>query len=96
MPAEKKPLAPSEAIKLLDLLISDDAFRAQFQKAPSEALARINPEVAEACRDCCMPGPLASVESMLQAREHLIRQVAEQAMFSLPFCFTDAGQKPLP
>lgn len=96
MPVEKKPLAPAEAIKLLDLLINDSAFRAQFQEAPSEALARINPELAEACHDCCMPGPLASIESMSQAREHLALQLTEQAMFSLPFCFTDAGQKPLP
>lgn len=94
MSAQKTPLTPAEAVMLLDLLINDDAFRAEFQQAPSQALARVNPELAKASHDCCMPGQLASVESLLQTREQLALQLTEQAMFSLPFCFVDGGQKP--
>lgn len=94
MSIEKKPLPLADAITLLDRLIGDEAFRAKFQQAPSEALAQINIDASQATRDCYLPGPLASIEVLVNTREQLTRQLTEQAMFSVPYCFIDGAQKP--
>ncbi|WP_312252292.1 NHLP-related RiPP peptide [Stenotrophomonas sp.] len=80
-------LSPEQALQLLDLLSSDDAFRAVFHETPAKALGAIAPDVAEACRDCSTQGPLASKEEFAQARDRLVERLTADAVFRVPHCF---------
>lgn len=94
MSNEKNPLSLADAVALLDLLTSDEAFRATFQADPAAALAQVSPEAAAAAVECSMPGVLAPVEVLAEAREQLIEQFTKKAMFSLPHCFIDGSAAP--
>lgn len=96
MSNDKAPLSLSDAVTLLDLLTQDEAFRAAFQADPAAALARVSPEAAAGAAKCAMPGTLASVKALAEAREQLIEQFTAQAMFTLPHCFIDASTRPKP
>lgn len=96
MSNEKAPLSLSDAVTLLDLLTTDEAFRAAFQADPATALARVSPEASAAAAKCAMAGTLAPVEALSEAREQLIEQFTSQAMFTLPHCFIDASTRPKP
>lgn len=80
-------LSPEQALQLLDLLSSDDAFRSEFHASPGKALERIAPEVAAACRSCETQGPLATKEEFQQERERLAARLSAKAIFRVPHCF---------
>ncbi len=87
MSDEKKPLSTEDAVKLLDLLASDDAFREIFSQDPAQALQSISPAAAES-GNCCLPGgPLASKEEFQQSRDQLLQHLAANAAFYVPHCF---------
>jgi len=94
MPTEKKPLSLADALKLFDLLTTDEAFRAAFQASPAEALVQVSADATEAAVDCSMPGKLADATTLAAAREQLLQQFTTQAMFSLPHAFIDGGAAP--
>lgn len=96
MTNDKVPLSLSDAAALLELLTTDDAFRDAFQENPALALARVSPEAAAAAVECAMPGKLASVDILVEARDRLIEQFTKEAMFSLPHCFIDGSAGPKP
>lgn len=92
MTNEKSPLSLSDAAALLDLLTTDEAFRAAFQANPAEALKQVSKEAAAASVGCSMPGQLASVEDLLSARQKLTGHLTEKGMFTVPHCFVAGGQ----
>ena len=82
------PLHPNVAKRLLDLLSTDDAFRALFVADVNAALAQAGYVVPEGADEtfagpgnCLNVAKLASKESIANARAELERQ------FSLPFSF---------
>jgi putative modified peptide len=96
MSNEKSPLSTADAVTLLELLTTDPTFRLAFQANPADALRRISPEAAAAAVDCCMPGELASIETLTASRELLTEQLTTTSVFSLPFCFVDRQGAPNP
>lgn len=92
MTNHKVPLSLSDAAALLDLLTTDDAFRAAFQANPAEALKQVSEAAAEAAVECAMPGQLASVEELLASRAHLTGHLTEKGMFTVPHCFVAGDQ----
>lgn len=97
-----EPLPPHVADKLLDLLSSDDEFRAQFKKDPAAALARIGHPTAEQYvgREsvsegetfyCMTSDELASKEEIRQSREELKSFLTSNAAHTVIFCF-EAGK----
>jgi len=87
MTTEKKPLSDEDALRLLDLLCSDDAFRTLFSSDPATALAQISTEAGAASVECVSAGPLASKAEFEQARTQLLQHLAAQASFNNPHCF---------
>lgn len=96
MTNDKVPLSLSDAAALLDLLTTNEDFRAAFQANPASALAQVSSEAAAAAVECAMPGKLAPIDVLVQAREQLMEQFTKQAMFSLPHCFIDGSVAPKP
>ncbi|HEL4246272.1 NHLP-related RiPP peptide [Stenotrophomonas maltophilia] len=96
MSTKKKPLSPADALKLLDLLTSNESFRLAFQANPAAALVQISTDAAEASAECLMPGKLADASTLAAARDQLLEQFTTRAMFSLPHCFIDNGPSPTP
>jgi len=94
MSTEKKLLSLADALKLFDLLTTDESFRAAFQASPAAALTQISSDAAEAAVECSMPGTLADASTLAAARDQLLEQFTTQAMFSLPHCFIDGGSTP--
>ncbi|MGE8211488.1 MAG: NHLP-related RiPP peptide [Stenotrophomonas rhizophila] len=94
MSTEKKPLSLADALKLFDLLTTDESFRADFQASPAIALTQVSSDAAEAAVECSMPGTLADVSTLVAARDRLLEQFTTQAMFSLPHCFIDGSSTP--
>jgi putative modified peptide len=92
MPNHQRPkgLAPGVASRLVDLLASDDGFRAKFQDDPHTALADLGhasvagePSGVECI--CLKPGQaLASKEAFARDRERL------QTALQLPMTFSDS------
>jgi len=87
MTSEPHPLSTEDAIALLDLLGSDDDFRALFQADPAAALATISAEAGAASVGCKSAGPLASKEEFQAERTRLLEHLAATAAFHLPHCF---------
>ncbi len=94
MSNKKTPLSPADAVALLDLLTTDDTFRAAFKANPATALQQISQEAAAAASECSVSGELATVEQMTAARDDLIHQLTEQSVFSHPHCFIDGSRAP--
>lgn len=92
MTNEKAPLSLADAVSLLDLLTTDDAFRDAFQADPANALNRVSKDAAAAAAECSMPGQLASVKDLLSARSQLTEHLTEKGMFTVPHCFIAGGQ----
>lgn len=96
MTSEKYPLSLHDAIKLLDLLILDEAFRASFQAHPATALLQVSPEASRSALNCGMPAALASVAQLIATRDDLIKHLTEVSVFSHPHCFMDARAEQFP
>ena len=86
---EKAPCSMIDAVKILDLLVTDDAFRDAFQESPGEALRKVSPEAAKAAALCALPGPLASKEDLAVSRARLVEVLASVGLFYQPYCFVD-------
>jgi putative modified peptide len=77
--------------RLLDLLSSDDDFRARFARDARDALAFIgylpaaNPVLTEGAWWCLKVESLASKEAILQGRAELRRQFTMEFLPQLPF-----------
>lgn len=95
MTNEKPLLSLTDAATLLDLLTSDDAFRVAFKSDPAAALRKISPEAGAAAQGCSVTGELASTEHLAAARDKLVQQLTERAVFSHPHCFIDGSQAPV-
>lgn len=91
MSNEKSPLSQEDAVKLLDLLSTDDAFRDLFAKSPSQALLQISATAAASSSACETAGPLASKEEFMSSRDALLGHLAANASFYVPHCFV-SGQ----
>lgn len=87
MTADKKPLSPEDAVRLLDLLCTDDDFRSQFAVDPAFAMTQVSDEAAASCHTCEPAGKLASKEEFAQARTELLKYLASHASFYVPHCF---------
>lgn len=94
MSNQKSPLSLADAVALLELLTTDDAFRTAFQANPASALQQVSPEASAAAVECSVVGDLASVEQLIAARDNLVQQLTEQSVFSHPHCFIDGSQAP--
>lgn len=92
MKNDKVPLSLSDATALLDLLTTNEAFRAVFQASPAEALKQVSEAAAEAAVECTMSGQLASVEELIAARAQLTGHLTEKGMFTVPHCFVAGDQ----
>lgn len=85
------PIDPKIADELLDRLSNDDAFREQFSKDPTSAMASLGHSVPEGMEMTCMAtGELASKEQIAEARDQLREAMTSSATYSNPHCF-DAG-----
>jgi len=89
-PGPKPHLSAAVARTLLDLLGTDDAFRARFAAAPSAALIEIGASEAEAEGCMAIPG-LATKQEFIAARDALLAHLTEVAAFLNPHCFVDAA-----
>lgn len=87
MTSTSPPLSSNDAVQLLDLLSSDDAFRTLFQADPAAALATISAEAGAGSCDCESGGPLASKEEFQAARTRLLAHLTATSSFSFPHCF---------
>ena len=87
----RSALSPDLIKQLLDLLSTDDAFRARFAAAPSEALASIGAG-EDVTEPCCDPlDVLASKEEFAALRQQLAQKLEHKTPFLVPFCF-EAGR----
>ncbi|MGV8940698.1 MAG: NHLP-related RiPP peptide [Lysobacter sp.] len=100
--AKHAPLQPHVADKLLDLLSTDDGFRAAFKADPAAALAQIGhpgagqhagkTSIAEGETFYCMTADqLAPKEEIMQAREELKSYLTSYTDHQVIFCF-EAGK----
>lgn len=87
MSTEKTPLSTEDAIKLLDLLCSDDAFRESFAADPAAAMQQISPEAGHSCCDCSPVAALADKEEFRRLRDVLAQHLAAVPAFRNPHCF---------
>lgn len=87
MSIEKTPLSTEDAIKLLDLLCADDAFRNAFAADPAAAMQQISPEAGYSSGDCAPVETLAEKEEFKRARDVLIQHLAAVPAFRNPHCF---------
>ncbi|WP_296247519.1 NHLP-related RiPP peptide [uncultured Stenotrophomonas sp.] len=91
MSNEKSLLSQEDAVKLLDLLSTDDAFRELFAASPSQALQQISASAAASSCTCETTGPLASKAEFMRSRDALLAHLAANAAFYIPHCFV-SGQ----
>lgn len=89
-PHSKGPPPAAIARRLLDLLSSDDAFRARFAADPTAALTELGASPSEAAAGCMVVDRLASKEAFVAAKEALLAHLTEVAAFLNPHCFVDA------
>jgi putative modified peptide len=80
-------LTTEDAIHLLDLLSTDDAFRSLFETDPATALAQISAHAGELGAECVSTGPLASKDTFVAARGQLLDYLSQNAVFHPPHCF---------
>ena len=64
------PMSAQAADRLLDLLCSDDAYRALFQRDPRTALAQVGHQIA-ANESCTVDITLASKQAIFAARAEI-------------------------
>ncbi|MBH1658025.1 NHLP-related RiPP peptide [Stenotrophomonas maltophilia] len=96
MTNRKSPLSLADATTLLDLLTTDADFRTAFKQDPATALQQISAEAGAAAQGCMLSADLASNEDLAAARDSLVQQLTERAVFSHPHCFIDGSQAPTP
>lgn len=85
-------LDPVAVDKLLQLLGSDDEFRALFERDPSSALKQCGVEVApDQVPACLTVGTLASKQELQQARELIQQHLLSMGTYYNPHCL-EAGQ----
>jgi len=102
MSTEKAPLSTEDAIKLLDLLCTDDAFREAFAADPASAMLQISPDAGYSSCDCTPVTALADKEEFKRARDALVQHLAAVPAFRNPHCFvlgqteTAVQRKPSP
>lgn len=84
------------ADRLLDLLGTDDAFRALFSRDPMRALAQVGytdgaaaDATAPSLRSCCKVRALASKEDILKSRAEINRMLTSGLSQTTPYL--DAG-----
>lgn len=82
----KLPLSRASAVRLLDLLCEDDAFRSQFQRDPSGALSAQSLQQSSGVR-CAPLTSLASKSDFQAARLILQQQITQTGMFTVPHYF---------
>jgi len=86
------PLDPKVADKLLELLSTDNDFRARFEKDPTTAVQSLGHTVPEGVQLSCMDTTMmASKEEIAAARETIKDFLTSAAAYSNPHCF-EAGQ----
>lgn len=89
-------LADDTADRLLDLLSTDDDFRAKFQQDPRAALASIghapaaDQNVVEGAWMCCKVASLASKEDIARARGQLRSMLVSSQMGYQPISLETA------
>lgn len=83
----KTPLSAQDALKLLDLLCTDDDFRTTFATSPSIAMKSISNEAAESCSTCALLSPLASKQEFQRSSQALLAHLQAHAAFYVPHCF---------
>ncbi|MGH8073872.1 MAG: NHLP-related RiPP peptide [Lysobacter sp.] len=84
------PLEPSVADRLLELLSTDDGFRAKFQQDPSTALKQAGLSDAEAAlsgTSCMRVSNLASKEEVQASREVLQNYLTSAGTHVVVYCF---------
>lgn len=85
-------LSANDASILLDHLINDEGFRADFSAAPAKALAAIGLDGAVGENDCMKFDSLASTAELASAREALQAYLSTStASMTVVFCF-EAGR----
>lgn len=87
MSNENNPLSPEDAMKLLDLLCTDDAFRKAFATDPAAALRQISPQAGDSAYGCPSVEALAGKEEFQRIRDQLLDQLAAVPPFRIPHCF---------
>lgn len=97
MPASplKVPLTAANITRLLDLLCTDDAFRADFQCNPTAALEQHGLQDPGLNANFAAPACPASKGEFRCARQRLQRQLTRTAPFLVPFFF-ETGSVHLP
>lgn len=89
---DRKPaLTADVASRLLDLLASDDDFRARFQASPTEALLSIGHAPEAADMPCASLAQLAPKETFAAARDSLSEDLVAQGALTNPHCFQTVG-----
>lgn len=89
---QHEPLDPSAVEKLLQLLATDDGFRASFEKNPAEALRECGIELPENKVPTCLTvGTLASKREIQEARELIQQYLLSKGTYYVPHCL-EAGQ----
>ncbi|CAM4411737.1 putative modified peptide [Stenotrophomonas sp. Br8] len=83
----KPPLSTDNAVRLLDLLCDDDAFRNEFSVDPSAALVRHGLQPMAGGSPCAIHGVLASKEEFSAVRSQLVASLICGGPFNVPFMF---------
>ncbi|EKT4086561.1 NHLP-related RiPP peptide [Stenotrophomonas maltophilia] len=83
----KSPMTTVNAGRLLDLLCSDDAFRAEFTADAGAAMARHGLQAQSGTSPCAIHNVLASKEEFQQVRQQIAALLAQRAAFTVPFMF---------
>lgn len=78
MPADTPQLTRDQAIALLDLLCSNDAFRTRFAADPAEALHAIGIDCGGRPPPCSCVDALASKAELAAARDQLLRYFTDK------------------
>lgn len=86
----KSPLSTEVASRLLDLLATDDDFRARFLSDREAALASVGAAPDQTGIYCDPITKLASKEAFAAARDALLADLTGKALFMNPHCFIDA------
>jgi len=87
-PQQLGSISKAQGLALLTRLVTDDAFRARFERAPIAALSEIGVPMAQIVmlRDACItPRTLAAQDVLLATRQRLITDVDHSALaFVIP------------
>ncbi|WP_445514306.1 NHLP-related RiPP peptide [Stenotrophomonas sp. 3(2025)] len=83
----KPPLSAENAVRLLDLLCDDDAFRNEFSVDPTAALVRHALQPLAGGSPCAIHGVLASKEEFSAVRSQLVASLVCSGPFKVPFMF---------